>query len=336
MNPSRTPTVLLAVACLLATLAGPAAAHQFTPAYLELSETETGLVEVVWKLPLKNGQPLPMEPVLPAGCETTIPAATRKLPNAVIATWQVRCTSLVGDSIHIAGLEQLPTDVLVRVNWFGGGSQTVRLTPNQPGFLVEAEPGAARVAWTYLVLGVEHILAGIDHLLFVAALLLLVQGWKRLLKTVTAFTLAHSLTLALATLGHVRLPSPPVEAAIALSILFLAAEIVHGRRGHPGLTARAPWVVAFSFGLLHGLGFAGALAEVGLPSQAIPLALLFFNVGVEVGQIAFIAAALMTWAVVSRVPVRAPAWAANLPAYAIGTVAALWFIERVVGFWNGA
>jgi hydrogenase/urease accessory protein HupE len=182
------------------------------------------------------------------------------------------------------------------------------------------------------VLGVEHILAGIDHLLFVLALLLIVRGSRRIVATITAFTIAHSLTLVAATLGWVHVPGPPVEAIIALSIVFVAAEVVHELRGKEGLTARAPWVVAFSFGLLHGLGFAGALAEVGLPQKAIPVALLTFNVGVELGQLLFVAVVLLLGAVFGRLMAAKPAWTTGAVAYGIGAVAAFWTLERVVSF----
>ena len=196
---------------------------------------------------------------------------------------------LVGQEIRIDGLISGVSDVIARVERQDGTSQMERLLPESPQFTVEAPAGTAEVAWSYLVLGIEHILGGVDHLLFVLALLLIVRGGKRILITVTAFTVAHSITLVAATLGWVHVPGPPVEAMIALSIVFVAAEIVRGLRGKPGLTARAPWVVAFSFGLLHGFGFAGALAEVGLPQKAIPVALLTFNVGVELGQLIFVA-----------------------------------------------
>jgi hydrogenase/urease accessory protein HupE len=187
------------------------------------------------------------------------------------------------------------------------------------------------------VLGVEHILGGIDHLLFVLALLLVVRGGRRIVATVTAFTAAHSLTLAAATLGWVHVPGPPVEATIALSIVFVAAEVVRGLRGRPGLAARAaraPWLVAFAFGLLHGLGFAGALAEVGLPQKAIPVALLTFNIGVETGQLLFVGAVLAgAWAAKRLVP-RLPAWSRYAPAYAIGGTATFWTIQRTVAIWT--
>jgi hydrogenase/urease accessory protein HupE len=242
----------------------------------------------------------------------------------------------VGHPIAIDGLSATMTDVLVRMEGLDTKTQTTRLTPSAPSFVVEAAPKATEVARTYLVLGVEHILLGIDHLLFVLALLILVKGTRRLIWTVTAFTLAHSLTLAGATLGFVHVPGPPVEAAIALSIVFVAAEIVHSRQGMQGLTERFPWIVAFTFGLLHGFGFASALSEVGLPQTAIPLALLFFNVGVEIGQLLFIALVFAVIAlarqVMRRFAVPQPLWTWRVAPYAIGSVAAFWFIQRIAAF----
>jgi hydrogenase/urease accessory protein HupE len=202
-------------------------------------------------------------------------------------------------------------------------------------------PGSGEVAATYLRLGVEHILFGFDHLLFVLALVVLVREWRRVAVTVTAFTVAHSITLAAATLGFVNVPGPPVEATIALSIMLVSVEILNARRGKPSVTTRLPWLVAFSFGLLHGFGFAGALAEVGLPQHAIPVALLFFNVGVEVGQLIFVAAVLslirlllhaasqlLEPALVQRTFDRLDVTVA----YAIGIVAAYWLVERTTAF----
>ena len=193
---------------------------------------------------------------------------------------------------------------------------------------------AWQIAVTYLVLGVEHILLGIDHLLFVLALLLIVGNWRTLIATITAFTVAHSITLAAATLGYVHVPQQPVEAVIALSILFLASEIMHMRRGKPGLARRWPWLVAFIFGLLHGFCFAGALSEVGLPENAIPLALLFFNIGVEVGQLLFVGGMILLYRLWRMTAMQPAPWAQALPVYAIGSVAAYWTIERVASFWS--
>jgi hydrogenase/urease accessory protein HupE len=243
---------------------------------------------------------------------------------------------LVGRLIGIDGLSATMTDVLVRMESLDATTQITRLTPSTPSFVIEAAPEAIEVARTYLVLGVEHILLGIDHLLFVLALLILVKGTRRLIWTVTAFTLAHSLTLAGATLGFVHVPGPPVEAAIALSIMFVAAEIVHSRQGMKGLTERFPWIVAFTFGLLHGFGFASALGEIGLPQSAIPVALLFFNVGVEIGQLLFIAFVFAVIAlarqVMRRFAVSQPAWTWRVAPYAIGSVAAFWAIQRIGAF----
>jgi hydrogenase/urease accessory protein HupE len=239
---------------------------------------------------------------------------------------------LTGQTLHIDGLAATKIDVLARIDRGHGRIQTTRITPDAPAFRVEATPTAGQVSRTYLVLGVEHILLGIDHLLFVLALVLLVGGWKRLAATITAFTVAHSMTLAAAVLGFVHVPGPPVEACIALSIVFVAAEIVHARQGKSSLTARAPWLVAFTFGLLHGLGFAGALSEVGLPQLAIPLALLFFNLGVELGQLAFVAVVIGVMAALRRLPAPTPPWGWRVAPYAIGTVAMFWVIQRVYAF----
>ena len=274
---------------------------------------------------------------LPADCTALTAPQGSFVNNAFIERWSVkREGGLAGATIRISGLDATLTDALVRVQRLDGTVQVTRLTPSAPSFVVEAAPGALEVARTYLVLGVEHILFGIDHLLFVLALFILVKGTGRLIATVTAFTVAHSLTLAGATLGFVHVPGPPVEAGIALSIVFVAAEIVHGGQGRIGLTERFPWIVAFTFGLLHGFGFATALSEVGLPQSAIPVALLFFNVGVETGQLFFIASVFAVVAlarqVTQRIHMSQPAWAWRVPAYAIGSVSAYWTIQRIFVF----
>ncbi|MDX1374166.1 MAG: HupE/UreJ family protein, partial [Burkholderiales bacterium] len=228
--------------------------------------------------------------------------------------------------------ESTMTDTLARIEFADGTTWLQRLTPQAPAALIPARPSAWSVAGTYLGLGVEHILLGIDHLLFVLALLLLTRGTWRLVKTVTAFTVAHSITLALAALGVVHVPQAPVEAVIALSIVFVAAEILRARAGREGIAARAPWIVAFAFGLLHGFGFAGALAQTGLPEGHIPLALLFFNLGVEAGQLLFIAAVLSAIALIRNVRFTLPRWSASVTPYAIGSLAMFWVIQRVAAF----
>jgi hydrogenase/urease accessory protein HupE len=218
----------------------------------------------------------------------------------------------------VSGLSATVVDVLARVQRSDGTTQVVRLIPSAPAFVVEDAPRWSAIAATYLGLGVEHILLGIDHLLFVLAMLLLVSSWRRLVATITAFTVAHSITLALATLGFVHVPPKPIEAAIALSIVFVAVEIVHGRMGRLGPTERWPWMVAFVFGLLHGLGFASALRAVGLPESAIPTALLFFNLGVELGQLAFVGVVLAFLASLRSLRLSAPVWTSRLAPTASG------------------
>jgi len=327
---------------------GTVLAHEVKPGYLEIREAGAGNYDVLWKVPARGERRLGLYVRLPGQCKSGEPES-HFTAGAYLERWRTRCDdTLTGSSIAIDGLSATRTDVLARVERADGTSQTVRLTPRAPAFTVSAVAGTGEVIKTYFVLGVEHILLGIDHLLFVLALLFLVRNWPRLIGTVTAFTVAHSLTLAAATLGWVQVAQPPVEAAIALSIVFVAAEVLHARQGHPGLAARMPWVVAFVFGLLHGLGFAGALREVGLPEHAIPLALAFFNIGVEAGQLLFIAVFFMLlWAsskLLSPRPARSERRATSstwgtagklsLPgAYVIGTLASFWLIERTYGFW---
>jgi hydrogenase/urease accessory protein HupE len=276
-----------------------------------------------------------MEMALPAACRDVVPPVESNLGDALLERRLIECGAggLAGQRIDFPGLDQTLSDVLVRIELADGGTFTSLVNASRPWVVVEGPPSGWAVAWQYLQLGVEHILSGFDHLLFVLALLLIVQGWRRLLATVTAFTLAHSITLAAATLGFVRVAGPPVEATIALSIVFLASELIKVNRGQPSLTARAPWLVAFAFGLLHGFGFAGALANVGLPRAEIPWALLTFNLGVELGQIVFVFMALAAVWLLGRIRKDWPSWAAQVPAYGIGTLAAFWLVERLYGFW---
>lgn len=274
---------------------------------------------------------------VPADCTNVTQPRGSMINNALTEHWTLRCAGgLSGGTIHIAGLSATMTDVLVRLQRADGTTQVTRLTPSAPSFVVEAAPGKTQVIRAYLPLGVEHILTGADHLLFVLALLIITRGSWRLVKTVTAFTVAHSITLSLAALGFVHVPPPPIEAAIALSIVFVAAEIVHSRDGRPGLTERFPWLIAFTFGLLHGFGFAGALSQIGLPQHDIPLALFFFNVGIETGQLLFIATVLAVIAaareITRRVDVLRPVWAWRVAPYAIGGMAMFWVIQRIAAF----
>ena len=311
--------------------------HALQPGYLELRLIDKELYAVVWKTPATGAQPMAITAQLPESCDPRTPGQPIWDGAAYVARWTASCPGgLEGGVIHVVGLDQTSTDVLVRFDFADGVSEARRLTAGDPSFTVPTQPSRLEVVRTYFLLGVEHILSGIDHLMFVLALLLLVKGVRRVVVTVTAFTLAHSLTLAGATLGFVHMPGPPIEAVIALSIAFVASEIIHSRQGKPGLTERYPWVVAFTFGLLHGFGFAGALAEVGLPQKSIPIALLFFNVGVEIGQLLFIASVFAIIALARqikwRINVPRPTWAWAVPPYAIGSLAVFWVIQRTAAF----
>ncbi len=316
---------------------GASFGHALQPGYLELRLIGEDVYAVAWKVPVTGGKPMAIAAQLPERCDPRTPGRPIWDGLAYVSRWTATCPGgLEGGQIHIDGLDRTSTAVLVRFDFADGTSQAHRLTAADTTFTVPTQPGGFEVVRTYFPLGVEHILSGIDHLLFVLALLILVQGTRRIVATVTAFTLAHSLTLAGATLGFVNLPSPPVEAAIALSIAFVASEIIYSRKGNPGLTERYPWVVAFTFGLLHGFGFAGALSEIGLPQNAIPLALLFFNVGVEAGQLLFVAAIFLVIVlarqIARRIDVPRPAWIWTVPPYAIGGMAAFWVIQRLAAF----
>ncbi len=321
---------------LSAISSSPAHAHEMRPAYLEIRESAPGIYDVLWKVPARGtDQRLSLNLRFADDVEVLAEPVSGFTAGAHIQRMRIRRTGgLTGTPVTIDGLSSTYTDALLRLERLDGTELTRRLTPDKPAYIFEANPGPGQVAWTYFVLGVEHILLGIDHLLFVLALLLVVAGWKKLVGTITAFTAAHSITLALATLGFVHVPGPPVEAIIALSIVFVAAEIIRGRQGNPGLTARAPWLVAFTFGLLHGFGFAGALTGIGLPEQAVPLALLFFNLGVELGQLLFITTIGLVILSARRFSFPQPTWAWRVAATGIGGMASFWLIDRVTGFWG--
>jgi hypothetical protein len=364
---TRFVAILALVLALLAL--AEAQAHEVRPAYLELTERESGNFDVLWKVPARGGVPIageeiPHEPaagVLPpvaglhtmnCGCpvptlaqlsrgvlpihpsfqnaQPLTPPQSIRLAGAELRRWSIGMgpQGLEGSEIRVHGLPATMVDVLVRIALADGRVVSRLLRPDAPSFIfraADAGPGTRG----YLKLGVEHILLGIDHLLFVACLLLIVRGLASILKTITAFTVAHSITLALAALGHVRLPPGPVESVIALSIVFLATEVAKSKSGSPSFTERQPWLVAFVFGLLHGFGFAGALGEIGLPNQDIPLALLLFNVGVELGQLLFVAAVLVAITLTKRWATHLPARLHRMPAYGIGSIASYWLIARL-------
>ena len=316
----------------------PAMADEFRPAYLQLRQIDAIRYEVLWKAPaLDEATTLKVAPMFPERTRELTPVHSSYAAGAAVQRWRIEVDGGLADkAIEFSNLSAARIDVLVRLERADGSVQLGRVLPFDARFIVTASPGTFEVVQTYTVLGIEHILTGFDHLLFVLALVILVKGMRRLIVTVTAFTVAHSLTLVAATLGWVHLPGPPVEATIALSIVFVACEIIRARQGEVGLTQRYPWIVAFTFGLLHGLGFASALAEVGLPQLSIPVALLFFNVGVEVGQLIFIAAVFAVIAIGrwmgDRISVPRFTWLWQIPPYAIGAIASYWVIERVAAF----
>lgn len=312
-----------------------------SPAYFGLVETEPGRFAATWKVSVSGGLADTLTPVLPENCAIAGPPRQYLLDGVQmprefrLQAGTVVCSEpLAGRQFSVTGLAGTDTDVLLRVDYLDGTSFSHRLVPAAPVVTIPADPGVAAVAGTYTVLGIEHILIGLDHLLFVLALLLIVRGTGRLVATITAFTLAHSITLAASVLEVVRLPSAAVEATIALSILFLATELVRRKdplpSGAPSLASRYPWIVAFTFGLLHGFGFAGVLLEIGLPGNAVPLALLFFNVGVELGQLLFIGAVLLSGWLLRSLIGQLPATAPRFASYVIGSVAAYWVIERTL------
>jgi hydrogenase/urease accessory protein HupE len=313
----------------LATLPQRAEAHESRPGYLELREVADGRYEVLWKQPAVGDLVLRMNPKFPDSC--TLTSADRQLlPGSMSTRLTLTCPGgLAGKTIHIAGLEDTITNVLVRVYYLDGSEETQLVHPTAPYVTIRGAADWTERARSYLQLGVEHIMLGGDHLLFVLGLLLIIKDRWMLVKTVSAFTVAHSMTLAVATLGYASVPAPPLNAAIALSILFLGPEIVRSWRGQTSLTIRHPWVVAFAFGLLHGFGFASGLTATGLPRGEIPLALLLFNVGVEIGQLTFVCLVLLLERSFRQLDIHWPLWVAHAPGYLVGSLGAFWTIQRV-------
>ena len=317
--------ILVAVIIVL-----PAAhAHELRPGYLEITaQTETDYL-IKWKAPIRTGRPIAVEPVFPGGCLIAGDVTRVQDATALMTMYELECeASLGGETVVLNGLDATLTDVLIRFQPDVGRLQTARVTPDAPALQLSGQSSGLDVAKTYFRLGVEHILSGIDHLLFVLALVLLITGTRRLIETITAFTLAHSVTLIATSLGWVSLPPAPVEAVIALSIVFLAREIVLKQTGQERLSEQRPWLVALAFGLLHGFGFAGALSAIGLPQDSVPVALLTFNLGVEVGQLVFVAAVLLALWVLRRAMARP--LIDGLASYGIGIAASVWLIERVL------
>ena len=308
-------------------------ADEIRPAYLELTSSNDRHYQITLKLPIKNNQLLAISPLFPDNCIHYGYVKNTTTERSQISRWQIDCEGgLLGKEIKIDGLDNTNTDVLVRLQQ-GQQTQVERLFSGNDTFLAQSQPSYQEVIKVYTLIGIEHILLGFDHLLFVFALLLIINNKRKLIGAITAFTVAHSITLTLASLGIVTIALPPVEAVIALSILFLAVEILRDIKGKRGIAAQYPWLVAFSFGLLHGFGFAGALAEIGLPQNEVPLALLFFNIGVELGQLAFVLAILLiAYVFYPRLSSLHIKRGTTVLAYSIGSLASFWVCERTFSF----
>ena len=305
-------------------------AHETRPAYLEIKETSPDHYDVVWRTPVNAGMRLPIVLQLPPEAKNVTAPTTQELSDSLLERRSIVVAGgLGGKRVDFVGLQGTITDVLVRVQLLDGRSWSTIVRPSQAWIGITPDQGRLGVAGAYVVHGIRHILFGPDHLLFVLGLLLIVKDRWMLLKTITAFTVAHSITLAIATLGYENAPTLPLNAAIALSILFLGPEIVKVWRGESSFTIRHPWVVAFAFGLLHGFGFASALTSAGLPSNELPWALLSFNVGVEIGQVGFVVLILLLERAFRVLEIRWPRVVAALPGYTVGSLGAFWTIQRV-------
>jgi hydrogenase/urease accessory protein HupE len=329
---ARASVRTIAIVLLATTFFQPLArAHESRPAYLEVKETAPGKFSILWRTPVLAGMRLPIVLKLPDRVKNLKEPVVSELSDSRLERRWIDAGEggLAGQRIEFPGLQLTITDVLVRFEMLDGRNWTVIARPSRPWVEMAASPTWSETAWSYLAEGVRHILYGPDHLLFVLGLMLIVRGRWMLLKTVTAFTVAHSITLTIATFGYAAVPAPPLNAAIALSILFLGPEIVRSWRGETSFTLRHPWVIAFAFGLLHGFGFASALTSAGLPRQELPLALVSFNVGVELGQLGFIAVVLAVQQTLRVLQIRWKPWMRFVPGYVIGSVGAFWTVERV-------
>ncbi len=322
--------LLLFAALVCAGAVSPVIAHPLDPALLEIRESPTGTLDVLWRFPVSQSAGVPLRAILPEQCAPLSAPVASNAGSRIELRWQARCGDggLVGSDIRVDGLRERGTDAVLRVHLADGRLVQAVLRGNAPTFTVPATATRLDIAHDYIVLGVEHILGGPDHLLFVLGLVLLVSGHRRLFWTITAFTAGHSVTLALAVLGVITLPSHPVEALIALTLLIVAVELTRTGRERETWIQRFPWTMAFTFGLLHGLGFAGALTQIGLPANEVPLALAVFNIGIEVGQLLWVAVILMLAVSLSRVPASLPAAVRQLPSYAISSLAVFWILQR--------
>lgn len=329
--------LLFAAAMSLFAFPVTAFAHEIRPAFLQIDQTGPARYKVVWRTPVLSGMRLPVVLRFSEDIRDVTPPAERALPDSLVQSRIIDTDDggIAGKRADFVGLQATITDVLVRVHMLDGTVTTTMIRPSKPWIDFATERSPLEAARIYFVSGFEHILMGIDHLLFVLGLLFIVRSRWMLFKTITAFTVAHSITLAVATLGKVEIPALPLNAMIALSILFLGPEIVRAWRGQSSFTIRHPWIVSFAFGLLHGFGFASGLTALGLPQGDIPFALLLFNLGVEAGQLAFVALILLLIAALKSIEIRLPRGMELLPAYVVGGLGAYWTIDRIVAMFGG-
>jgi len=335
---NNAPRILLLLLLIAGAFCTPRAqAHETRPAYLEIEETAPNDYSILWRTPTNAGMRLPLLLQLPKDAKNLSAPTTQELTDSVLERRLIEVEGgLGGKRIDFVGLQATITDVLVRVQLLDGRNWSTIVRPSQAWIEITPSQGRMAIVGTYVVHGIRHILFGADHLVFVLGLLLIVKDRWMLLKTVTAFTVAHSITLAIATLGYANVPADQLNAAIALSILFLGPEIVRAWRGETSFTIRQPWVVAFAFGLLHGFGFASALTSAGLPSAELPWALLSFNLGVEIGQVGFVVLILLLERAFRVLQIHWPRAIAALPGYAVGSLGAFWTIQRLAILFGSA
>jgi hydrogenase/urease accessory protein HupE len=317
--------------CLAALVSPSASAHPLAPALLEVEELADGTANVLWKTSNLRLPGASVFPRLPSNCSMASQPRGTERSDSITTRWKVDCrpTGLVGQAIGVEGLGTAKTDALVRVKLADGRVVRGVLRAEEPDFTIPERETALQIGGAYLRMGFDHILSGADHLLFVLGLLLLVRGLRPLVLTITAFTLGHSITLSLAALGLTNLPSSLIEVVIALTILVLALELVREEGARESRMRRRPWVMSAVFGLLHGLGFASALREIGLPEHEIPFSLLSFNIGIELGQLFFVFGVLALRRLLSGRLHAVPAWISHVPAYAIGSLSMFWIFQRV-------
>ncbi len=324
---------LICVVWIIATTATSGLAHPLSPTLLEVIERDSspGTYDVRWKTSVLRVPGSDLQPDIPQRCTQVREMTAREEGDSLYREWAIDCgdTGIVGAAVGFSGLGPAKIDGLVRVQLANGHTVRGVVRPTAPTLTITKAQGRFDVFVSYVRLGFEHILSGLDHLLFVFGLLLLVDNRRLLIQTITSFTFGHSVTLSLAALGVVSYPTRPIELVIALSVFFLAVELSRGGKGRHSMMRRWPWAVAMGFGLLHGLGFAGALAQVGLPAHEIPLALFSFNVGIELGQLLFVAVVFVARALSRPLTNNLPRWAEMIPLYVMGSLAAFWCFERL-------